>query len=392
MAPIRFKILNKPSLLLMAVVTAAVSALFTITYLGLVGVHAVLEESLSLGADMDVVVIHSSTATTPFTGLIPADVIAKAGRLRGVKLLSPEVLLPVLANGSVAVLRGVEPRAFMEFLGAEIVEGRWLDPSGLLDVCVGSRVAARLGVRAGDVLVVKPSLSGDLALLRVSCVLRSGTGVDDELLANLELAGSLRGVRNAITVLRIKYDPQTTNPEEVAGRLGVPTKAATLRGKASQLLSRMAVLAVAERARLALPSVSERVDYYLSKYGASHESLVALAVTVLALTSWSVAVACLAVVEQHSYVARLLRRAGLSAMGFKALLLLPVLVATLAGALVGVLVGRLAVGWATRNLGLLVAGYSLPTETSLGLLAVPVIVATIMAACATMASRVGEEP
>ncbi|MEM4474765.1 MAG: hypothetical protein QXY75_07315, partial [Candidatus Bathyarchaeia archaeon] len=100
-----FRYLSRNRLLVLMLVVAVASALFSIAALSLLSFYNGF--TAYLGEDRDVLAIYDRASSTPFTSLIPAYLVEELSSLDGVSACSPEVLAPCIINGRASFIRGV---------------------------------------------------------------------------------------------------------------------------------------------------------------------------------------------------------------------------------------------------------------------------------------------
>ncbi|GIU77266.1 MAG: ABC transporter permease [Bryobacteraceae bacterium] len=188
------------------------------------GFRKALEESL-LGATPHVVLLEK----TPSTGIENwRDITARAARIDGVKEASPALYAKVLASGPMqsaeATLKGM--RMDSPELRAHIREGS-LDQienlRGLPGIVLGSQLAQRIGMRAGDVVRIL-SPQGEMTpfgmrpvefRFRVAAIFESGFFDLDNQLALTTIAQAQRvlALPDVVNAIELKLDDPGRAPE-----------------------------------------------------------------------------------------------------------------------------------------------------------------------------------
>lgn len=188
------------------------------------GFRKALEESL-LGATPHVVLLEK----TPSTGIGNwRDITARAARIDGVKEASPALYAKVLASGPMqsaeATLKGM--RMDSPELRAHIREGS-LDQienlRGLPGIVLGSQLAQRIGMRAGDVVRIL-SPQGEMTpfgmrpvefRFRVAAIFESGFFDLDNQLALTTIAQAQRvlALPDVVNAIELKLDDPGRAPE-----------------------------------------------------------------------------------------------------------------------------------------------------------------------------------
>lgn len=103
---------------------------------------------------------------------------------------SAEIFAPTIVRGEPVFVRGVEPNAYF---GLEHVVGPGPFSSPFI-AYAGGRLADRLGLLAGDAIIVSSSTVPGFAELRVGSIFSAGGPRDDELLVSLPVGRALTGL------------------------------------------------------------------------------------------------------------------------------------------------------------------------------------------------------
>ena len=154
----------------------------------------------------DVLVISDKRALSPATGTIPIYVANLLTMIQGVKAISPEAIsLCVLGDNPVTV-RGVIPDRFYEFFDLEL-EGREIQLNDTYSVLIGYRLAKRLDISTGDRIFIFSSFRERFVEVKVVGMFRSGSSLDDEIIAPLLVGQWLRGISyGQVSLIRVKID------------------------------------------------------------------------------------------------------------------------------------------------------------------------------------------
>ncbi len=212
----------------------------------------------------NVYVVYDRGSSTPFSGLVPLGLALNISRIDGVLAVSPEVVVPVAIGDRHFVLRGVTS-SFFRVSNITVVEGGLID----LDrgeVLLGIEVAGSLGVKVGDSLMLAGVLGKSYLEVVIAGIFRSGSVLDEEIVAPLFIGQWLRGSDyNYVTMIRVLVDPQLFDPSEIEGlwgRVEAPSEAE---------LSILPLRAVKVRPG-AVGSVSSGglLESYLRRYGLSY--------------------------------------------------------------------------------------------------------------------------
>ncbi len=194
-----FKLIPWGSLRLVAIVTITASIAISSTGLYMVSMYRTLTSSLMIN-DGDAV-ITSSTSKLPHTGLVRY-ATTRIANVEGIELVSPEVITPVVLNGEVVFLRGVNLSLFNKLADATLVGDM---TRGDNEVLVGIRLSNYLRIHVGDSYVITAIPTGKEVKVFVSGVFRSNTSLDDEVVGDLRVVQELRGVSpDYVTLVRIR--------------------------------------------------------------------------------------------------------------------------------------------------------------------------------------------
>ncbi len=301
--------LSKRTFILVVLVTLSIAFMFAEVFLTVNGLYESLREVIVTERER-VVTLSSASAFTPFTGLIRGDLAEKAERVKGVEGVLSEVVLPVLVNGSIAILRGVEVADFEEVIGVRLVSGGWLNDSCLTCAWVGVEAAEVLGVEVGDLLVVQPLFTARPFEVRVVGVVRCGKPYDGEVIVPLVLARVVRGAGpGAVSIVRVKISPGTS-PEDLYSELEV--EPASRKALPTYIVEKVVAGLSYAPGKTALGSPREITDMYLSRLGLSYDTLLALSMVVLALLSYGSYVLGMTVVAMNRNTLAVLREIGVS--------------------------------------------------------------------------------
>lgn len=210
--------------------------------------------------------VYSGIATSPITGLVDRGILSKLEGVGGV-ITWVEVTTPALVNGNPVVVRGVDER-WVDIYKPEVVEGEGFQVGALSKAWVGVNAARRLGVKPGDLIVVKSLFTNVEALLIVAGVLDTPQPYRYEVLVPLSIAYSLRGSTDP-SVVRVAYDPSMVDEGRLAELLGSKE---VIPAGVSRVVS---ALAYKGYVRVEDPSVAQR--YYVERLGVPYEVVVVTA-------------------------------------------------------------------------------------------------------------------
>lgn len=118
---------------------------------------------------------------------------------RWISAVSPEVYAGISVTGQALIVRGVELEPFLALEGL-----RFENPLGPTFLLVGERLAARLGLAVGDVLLLPGSTAPTLMEVTVDGILHAQGAASDEILLDLPRARALAGLASgSLTLLRV---------------------------------------------------------------------------------------------------------------------------------------------------------------------------------------------
>jgi hypothetical protein len=171
------------------------------------------------GVQPGVYAIFPSGSRLPTTGSVSTSILENLTSAHGVKVASPEVVVPASVGAGYLTVRGVNLTAFLELDPASFGgspfdvapspgAGTGYDASSAVDV--GSVLAARLSLGVGDSIVMA-SLDGNVSVsAAVAGVFHTGLSFDDEVLAPLPLARELSGQpSDYVSVVRLALSNQS---------------------------------------------------------------------------------------------------------------------------------------------------------------------------------------
>jgi hypothetical protein len=170
------------------------------------------------GAAPDVVIL-SGGGRVPETGAVDLGSLRNATAVPGVLASSAEVYAPVVVDGRVAVVRGVNLTGFASVQGAPLGGGA---PFGGGAVYVGEGFAREFGVGAGSSMLLRGVLANFSTEVTVAAVVAPGQPYDGEVISSIHLAQELRGLSGSqVTFLRLKVDPAAFNGTRLLQAIGV---------------------------------------------------------------------------------------------------------------------------------------------------------------------------
>ncbi len=273
------------------------STLLSLSYVMITSIQATAIESL--GARGGSIVVYSSKALTPYTGLISAREIDRIRKSEGILMYEMEVISPSLVNGLPAIARGVEFNKFSRIFNFALIEGATPSRTGVL---LGVSLAKRIGAKPGDVIWVKSLFTGMAYPLRVDGIAEFNSTMDDELLLPLEIGQALRGHRSSVTLIRIV--PSQHAVGKVASEMGFEKQLSDLK----RWIGRGALASVGETRRILPP---ERfLEVYFARYGFSQQIVIVMSLAIMVVTSVCSFLAGITLVRYHSRSLKVLMDLG----------------------------------------------------------------------------------
>ncbi len=352
-----------------ALLYSTVAAYVEATVAGLTGFY---REDIGAPEGLAVLSVYSGLASTPFTGILPGDTLSKLEGSPGVVESWGEVAVPSLVEGEPLVVRGLPPSVLDSM--AWRVDGEPLAPGDYAGALIGYKVAERLGVGPGDVVVVEPLFTRAQAALVVRGILWAPSPYDSEVIVSLPTAQALRGHRG-YTVVRVVYDPSETGPRELASRLGVE-----LGSLPRALVEQLVLLAARGYAELGDPSRLQ--GYYTERLGIPRELVLAVAVASDSLLALLMVPLAWAAAALRSGELSSLVEQGLRVGSVKLYLLASSLPAVASGVALGALL-------AAALPGARILGYTLPSTPEPPLLALHIAVYTALYGVGAASARIG---
>jgi len=288
------------------IIYSMVSAYISLTLVGLYTININPEPE-----DLEILSIYSGVALTPLTGLVERSIVDKARSIHGVVYAWSEVTIPSLVNNTPLVIRGVDEE-WIKARKYKIIDGNGLDIESLNRAWLGIKVAEILKVNIGDIIVVKPIFTRVEAILIVSGVIEAGPPYDYEILVPITVGYIMRGLNNP-SVVRIAYDPETTNATYIMTSLGFKPR---LPAEATRLIS---ALIYKEYIDVKADHVSLH-EAYISRLGVPRELIIATAVLIVFTISLLALTPAWLIVSSRRFSFRVLIDQGASIISIKATL------------------------------------------------------------------------
>lgn len=123
---------------------------------------------------------------------------------------SPEIFAFAEISGRAIIIRGVEFEPFLGVEGARLISGKM--PSDPSQGLIGDVLAERLQTKLGDRYTLVGSYGSAVGEVEVTGIIRSSSGVEDELIVSLPLARCLSGTpENSVSIIRVIGDTAQLN-------------------------------------------------------------------------------------------------------------------------------------------------------------------------------------
>ncbi len=170
------------------------------------------------GVTDDVIVISNPEANTPFTSILPLDLISAIQYVPGVKVVSPEIMTAAVYNDQAIYYRGIDPITFWNFTDVEYIKGTPITLDDTYNVSVGERFAQRNNIDVGDFFTIYSTRADSALELRVKSIFKTATLLDDEIIGPLWIGQFLSfGNFDYISHIRVKVDLDIIrNKEKIA--------------------------------------------------------------------------------------------------------------------------------------------------------------------------------
>lgn len=341
MSPLPFRYLRWRRTLAFMIVLVLSSMLSSITALSLISFYRGI--SVYMGEGKDITVLYDAKSRTPFTGLIPAFLADKTAMVDGVSACSPEVIAPCIVKGKPIFLRGVLLEEFLKISAISVISGEMFNSGDVNSVIIGRRASERIGIEAGDKILVVGVLSPVYFELRVKGIFKSNDPLEDEIIAPLHIGQWLRGSGyNYVTIIRAKASGGTNVQEvilrSIAEEAAKPDRPERQDSSGGKLSEHAAAQWITVRFRAEDVGIKETEWFmrdYMERYGVTRESILVLSIATIVFSGATILLATETLISQHSGEIEVLRSIGASRKFLKrdiTLKLLPVfLSATVSG-------------------------------------------------------------
>ncbi len=366
-------------------VLATASTLFVVAALATAGVieslYGLSEEMVTPSSGLSrYYVVITSYSVAPFTSVVRESFVKD--RLAGVGNVVDvvyEVLAPVLVNGSVYILRGVDPADLGVVAGDYSVIGRDFTSNCFGCVWVGESLARELGLGPNDTVVVHSPLASSDFVLRVKGVLVTDSVLRYEFVTNALMGEAVRGMGQGTYSFAVIFVDSPESLSRVAEAFNI-----SLVGKG--LLER-ALLAIRFAGHRIRPYFLESLsDLYLSRFGLSRDLLTSLLIATMAVLGLGFYVLGQAVTSYATEKITLLHGLGLSTRYLRVCVAgLGVLLTAFGGA-----AGLVIAHALFPRIGLVVLGYVTHPVIDYSFFLASDGIASLLVAAGSVSVRVGE--
>jgi ABC-type lipoprotein release transport system permease subunit len=302
----RFRYLHFRGLLVLTLILALASTLFSITAVSFLGFYNGF--NAYLGEDAGVVAVYDVGSRTPFSGFVPAYLTENLSRIDGVLACSPEVITPCIVRNQTLFIRGIVPEDFSKINPPVMVEGVFLNASSLGSVVLGKNAADRLNIKVNDTVLVLATLADRYLELKVTGIYLSHSSMDDEALVQLNVGQWLRfSDYNRVTLIRVKINPDITRSnvvyQELARNASSTPSSQSISKPSNQQTPHQAIIPWSNInfpiSKIGVTSTENVMKSFLDQYGITKEALVVLSIMIFVFSSVTIAVACQTLMQQH---------------------------------------------------------------------------------------------
>ncbi len=340
-------------MLTLIVILTLASALFSITAYSFLGVYNGFTNYV--GEEKNVIAVYSKVGSTPFSGIVPIDLVNQVSTGLGVLAVSPEIIAPSTINDQSVFIRGVIPQELAKLNPVNMVEGQPLSINDTDSAIVGEGLANRLHLQTGDRILAFSVLSKRYVELQVKGIFQSDSSLNDEALVPLYVGQWIRGINyNEATLLRIKIDPAQTGANQIYQQIANATATSTPASSSpaptpkSQIQRELEALIPQSQGYINIGNIGieesqQFMQNYLDRYGISKDTLIVLSVVVLFFACGTAVCAISLFVKQHSSDIDTLRSLGVSERKIKADLAVRMVVWASAATLIGTALSAVAI-------------------------------------------------
>lgn len=334
-----FTYLQKRRILILAIILAISSMLFSITASSFLGFYRTF--NAYLGEGENILAIYDRQSITPFTGLVPLQLTTRIESINGVLATSPEIIAPALVKGKSIFIRGVIPEELAKLNSLTILEGEALELNNTNSAIAGKRLANTLNLTPKDTIIALGIMANRYVELEIKGIYESDSAIDDEVLTPLYVGQWLRATNYAsVTIIRVKIDRSKVGPahifETIAEEPKTPQPEEEKKPSPIEEIIPISTATIKPE-KLGVKEVSEFMKTYLDRYGMTQETLLVLSVVVFIFTSITIFGASYTLIRQHEQEIVVLRSLGTSAKMLRLDLVVKLLPWSLLAASLGIL-------------------------------------------------------
>ncbi len=252
-----------------------------------------------VGGGGNELIILSSSSRTPFTGTINLNIVENITRISGVSTVSPELPVPVYVNGSLVILRGVDPKYFTMATNIKILKGRFLNTDDYDHVVIGRKAAEYLDIEVGDRILVTGVLKKSFGYFIVDGIFNAPEPYSSEVLTILPTARVFRGVYgNFSSLIRVIVEEGSYNTVKRDLR-------ETLSYTSNKLCSGCGSSNI-------IGSSTEAMSFYLHKYGFDINVLYIALIPSIIISIFSIKYLVGGILDRHRQTIKILHDIGYS--------------------------------------------------------------------------------
>ena len=247
----------------------------------------------------DELIILSGSSSTPFTGTVNLDIAENISRVYGVSAVSPELPVPVYVNGSLVILRGMDPKHFTTATDIKILEGKFLDADDYNHVVIGREAAEHLDIKVGDRLIVTGVLKKSFGYFIVDGIFNAPEPYNSEVLTTLSMARVFRGVDgNFSSLIRVVVEQGSydTVKRNIQRTLSYKNRKLCLGCGSGNIIG----------------SSSEAIGFYLHKYGLDINVLYIALIPPVIISLFSIKYLVGGILDRHRLTIKILHDIGYS--------------------------------------------------------------------------------
>jgi len=163
----------------------------------------------------NVVVVYDQNANTPFTSSVSKSLKTVFEEIDGVKIVSGELIAPVIVKNQPSYIRGVDWEAFSSIVQIKNIEGEIFAENDKSSVIIGKDLAERLDIEIGDFINLDGTIRNRNMVAKVKGIITTDTKRDEEIITSLDLSRGLSAKVNDYTHLLVSYDPKIISEVEL---------------------------------------------------------------------------------------------------------------------------------------------------------------------------------